>query len=420
MPGVNDQPPHDASPTAAALPGPSPAEEKAAADGAAVPAGEAANVPPPAPATGQGQAHANGIDGFDNLTKLSLVGIAVGLLLVAGGIALHFLPFRPPGLGNMPILVACVGLGAVLAGLGSQARYIANEVALGGGVAIAMVFYLTFVNTNGPGPDNRYEGILTVLSGKAGAISASLWISNDQAVEPASVSAGANSTIFKFNLSKDQVKGIFDTFCSRFEIQADGSNIAVEFDPSKLYANDFFVVMRMNYSIPQSAFYYYDKRGLRRNVPKQCPPAVEVAEKSAVLEDVRQASLDKPPAAGPTTTIAATPANVSPQSSRWSYFGIRSEAEAGFTEKTFDIVARAQGSPAATASSVPLRGDILLALVDVRVREGARRLVAGTANQWINPPLVGVVKAGERVKVIDHPRIANSVSYWVPISDKID
>lgn len=407
---------------------PSPDEQpspNALPPGAPPEGGVPAEVAPPNKAPENGQVPAAGapgagIDGFNNLTRLSLLGIAVGLVLLTGGIGLHFIPGRPQSLGNMPILVACVGLGAVLAGLGAQARYIANGVALGGGVAIALVFYLTFVQINKPVSDNRYEGILTVISGKPAPITASLWISNDQPVEPTELSTGTASTVFKFSFNKDQVKGIFETFCSRFEIRAGTDKYTVEFDPSKLTANDFVVVMRMNYDLTQGSLYYYDKRGIRRTVKKNCPSAVEVAEKSAVLDDVSQHPSEKPSltTAGPAATV--TRPNPTTQPGRWSYFGIRSEAEAGFVEKTFDIVSRAPGSPPATGGSVPLRGDILLALVDVRVREGARRLVAGTNSQWVNPPLVGVVKAGERVKVIDHPSIANSVSYWVPISDKIE
>lgn len=400
------------------------AEEVAAGkDGSANegnPAAGAAVAKPENPTLDATKPTAQEVAGFDDRTKVSFVGICVGLVLLGIGLALLFIPGRPDGLGNMPILIACVGLGAVLAGLGAQARYISDSVALGGGVAIAFIFYLTFVQINKEVPSNRYEGRLTVLSSKADPVEAKLWISNEQPVQAESVTANGDLKIVKFNLNRDQVTQLFDTYCSRIDVKSGTNAKSFDFDPSKLARQDFVVVMRLYYDILRGDLFDYTKRGQRRGIIKSCPPDVEVAEKNAVVDDVKQALSTKSPVVAATSQTVQNSVATSSGPARWSYFGIRSEAENGFVEKTFDIVARASGSPPVTANSVPLKGDTLLALVDVRVREGARRLVPGTTSQWVNPPLVGVVKAGERVKVVDAPRIANSVSHWVPISDVLD
>lgn len=315
-----------------------------------------------------------------------------------------------------------MGLACILASLGSQATYISGPVSLGGGAAIAVAFYLLFSNLAREKPANSFEGELTVRTPAPKAVSADLWIANDTRVTGKIRRIDDDYVSLYFPLDAQQVDRMFKTLCSRFDIRANGSTNTMEFAPSQIGLNDYFTVMSVWYNQDSKALYFH-RSGIRQTVQQKCASSAVASEKAANADEaiVRRAPTSGAPAAVPPVP-PPTQVGLPQGAMGWSYFGIKPDGEAHFVEKNFDIVSRGLGV-AMPSPSLPyklLKGDVLIALTDIRVREAPRRLVAGTTDQWENPPIVGVIKAGEKVRVVDEPRVVRSISHWVPISAKIN
>ena len=350
-------------------------------------------------------------------------GLIVGALLLIFGLAGVLVPqlavFGVPFFA----MIACAGLGALLAALGDQAKVTHPGVVLTGASAIAIAFYFVWYEGYQKIQELMYQAEVKVIGTKPEAMDGSrlvLYAENEPFLSfidaPMTINP-AGAITYELRMPYQRAAQFREFGCSTIVIKDKNKNIINSFDfiPRTTMPADLSVVFQLIYDVAGNKLLYTKNASPREEATPCGNSAQTSAQKQTVeiINSVKQEVTDSPPVAPQTMQKVAEKAKelptLKPDVIGWTYFGTRNNIANTYTEKFYEN----QTHPKAV---MPSTNDILEAQTNVKMRSGPRTF-NGSTGQYETPPELLTILPGQRIRVGGNPIVVKDIGVWVPVKE---
>jgi hypothetical protein len=346
-------------------------------------------------------------------------GLIAGALLLVVGLLGVLIPqlavFGVPFFA----LIACAGLGAVLAALGDQARVTHPGIVLTGASAIAIAFYLVWHNGYQKIQDLMYKAEVRVIGSSSGAITDNsrvvLSVENDPILfVDAPIERNAYGAIAAELRMPYQMAAKFrESNCSTVEI-VDKDKMPIflyDFVASTTMPADLSLVFQLIYDVTEKKL-LYTKNASPREEALPCGRSKQTeSQKEAVqiINSAKQETTDSPVSSPQKVAEAAKKLPAKEDVIGWTYYGTKDHAGNGYNERFYENQTRPK-------AKVPSVNDVLEAQAHVKLRSGPRTF-NGSTGQYETPSELLTIQKGQRIRVGGSPVVVKDIGVWVPVRE---
>lgn len=352
-------------------------------------------------------------------------GLLVGALLLIFGLAGVLVPQLAVFGVAFFAMIACAGLGALLAALGDQAKVTHPGVVLTGASAIAIAFYFVWYEGYQKIQELMYQAEVRVIGTKAEAMDGSqlvlsaenepfIFIDAPMTINP------AGAITYELRMPYQRAAQFREFGCSTIVIKDKNKNIITSFDfiPRTTMPADLSVVFQLIYDVAENKL-LYTKNGSSREEATPCGKSAQTSAQKQTVEiiDSAKQEVTTPRPAAPQTKQKVAEEDkelppLKPDVIGWTYFGTRNNVANTYTEKFYEN----QTHPKAT---MPSTNDILEAQTNVKMRNGPRTFNPSTG-KYETPAELLTILPGKRIRVGGNPTVVKDIGVWVPVKEVLE